>query len=167
VNEIEYKELLLKLQMRQFALVQEISDAEMRKADLENEMANLKATIAKLQPLCGETPDPDDLSGLGFSEAVKKAIYLSGTSRLSPNEVKEVLEKRGFSLSGYSNPMASIYTILNRLKERDEIVAEWEGLRVFYKANPKKFRRGRIARLRNARRIKGTVDPASIKPPAS
>jgi hypothetical protein len=157
VNESEYKVLLTTLRTRQFVLMHEISELEMRKADMDKEMANVKATIAKLQPLCGETPDPDDLSGLGFTDAVRKVIYLSGKQRISPNEIKDALEQKGFSLSGYSNPMASIYTILTRLHKQDELEPIWEGLSVFYKAKPKKLMRRRLGRLR-VRNVRPAVE---------
>ncbi len=36
-------------------------------------------------------------------------------------------------MSPYENPMSSIYTILNRMKDNDEIEIRREGLNVFYK----------------------------------
>ncbi len=52
---------------------------------------------------------------------------------LSPKDVRDELAKRGLDLSPYENPMSSIYTILNRMKDNDEIEIRREGLNVFYK----------------------------------
>jgi hypothetical protein len=54
-----------------------------------------------------------------ITEAVKVVLYVARlkAQRLTPVQVKETVEKRGFSLSTYSNPMASIHTILRRMKE--------------------------------------------------
>jgi len=67
---------------------------------------------------------------------------------MSPNDVKEALVKKGFDISGYSNPMASVYRILTRLKESDEIAAETEGFNVYYRCKRKSRYRLRSARLR-------------------
>jgi len=54
-------------------------------------------------------------------EAVKLTLVLAKArkERLTPLQIKEEAEKRGFDFSGYTNPMASIHTILRRMKESD------------------------------------------------
>jgi hypothetical protein len=54
-------------------------------------------------------------------EAVRLALFLAmgRKERLTPVQIKEEAERRGFSFSGYTNPMASIHTVLKRMKEAD------------------------------------------------
>ncbi len=109
-----------------------MTDLETRKSELEKEAANVRATINNLLPLCGKTPDVDDLSQLGFTDAIRRT-FESYRNRMSANDVKEELSKKGFDLTGYKSPMASIYRILKRLEEKGEIESETEGFSVYYK----------------------------------
>ena len=45
--------------------------------------------------------------------------------------------KAGFDLSGYSNAMASIHTILRRLEEGGEVEKKEEGLKTVFRWKPK------------------------------
>jgi hypothetical protein len=56
-----------------------------------------------------------------IAEAVKIALFLASArkERLTPVQIKESAEQRGFDFSGYTNPMASIHTILKRMREAD------------------------------------------------
>lgn len=132
-----YKEVLAQLKLRLNEIDAERSELEVRHADLDNEAVNVKATIAKLLPLCGETSSPNDLSGLGITDAVLKIVELNRPARLTAQQIKERLAQYGFELSGYSNPMASIYKILSRLEEAKKIEVERDGFSSFYKAKPK------------------------------
>lgn len=143
----EYAPMLLTLKARLGTIDAERAELDVRRSELDNEAMNIKATIAKLLPLCGETADPNDVSGLGFTDAVRQVIYLADKA-LSPAEVKEELSKKGFELSIYSSPMASIYKILSRLKDNDEVDTEMRSLTICYKKKP----RHRVLRTRSRRR---------------
>lgn len=54
-----------------------------------------------------------------IAEAVRVALYVARlkSERLTPVQIKEAAEERGFSFAEYTNPMASIHTILRRMKE--------------------------------------------------
>lgn len=54
-----------------------------------------------------------------ITEAVKITLFLARARKegLTPIQVKEQAEERGFDFSGYTNPMASIHTILKRMKD--------------------------------------------------
>jgi hypothetical protein len=56
-----------------------------------------------------------------ITEAVKLVLFIASprNERLTPTQVKERAEQRGFDFSTYTNPMASIHTILKRMKETD------------------------------------------------
>jgi hypothetical protein len=53
---------------------------------------------------------------------------------LTPTQIKEHIEARGFSLSEYTNPLASIHTILRRMKEADPPEVEYDEQNDTYKA---------------------------------
>lgn len=52
-----------------------------------------------------------------ITEAVKITIMLADArkERLTPTQIKDEAEKRGFNFSTYTNPLASIHTILRRM----------------------------------------------------
>jgi hypothetical protein len=56
----------------------------------------------------------------GFTDAIRKCLRAS-LEPLTPSEVKEMLPATGFDLSGYSNPLASIHTILKRLAKTEYV----------------------------------------------
>ncbi len=137
MTKADYEELVTKLKLRLFQIEGERSELEVRRAELDNEAANVKAAITKLLPLCGETANPEDLSGLGFTDAVLQVIELARPERLTAQQIKERLAEKGFELSGYTNPMASIYKILSRLDEAKKIETVREGFNSYYKATRK------------------------------
>jgi hypothetical protein len=63
-----------------------------------------------------------------ISEAVKAALFVAGArnERLTPPQIKELAEERGFDFSGYTNPLASIHTILKRMRELNPPEVEYD-----------------------------------------
>jgi hypothetical protein len=69
-----------------------------------------------------------------IAEAVKIALFIAAGRKtsLTPIEIKATAEERGFDFSSYSNPMASIHTLLKRMKDTtppevgfDENTGKW------------------------------------------
>jgi len=152
--------MLRTLRVRLAEIVQKRDELQVQAMELDKEAENVRATIGNLLPLCGESPDPNDLSGLGFTDAVRQVLILN-KEKMSALEVKEALEKKGFSLSGYANPLSSIYKILSRLDEKGEVTKETDGLlglSVYYKA------KRRHVQLFTKRR-KATLNLAALMPP--
>jgi hypothetical protein len=56
-----------------------------------------------------------------IAEAVKITLYIAQARgvRVTPLETKAIAEERGFDFSGYTNPMASVHSILKRMKDSD------------------------------------------------
>jgi len=56
-----------------------------------------------------------------IAESVKVALFIGlvNKERLTPTQIKEKAERRGFSFTEYTNPLASIHTILRRMKDAD------------------------------------------------
>ena len=82
-------------------------------ARLEAEVAALKQTIAAIAPLVGETAPS------GLTDAVRK-ILAEADEPLAASEIRDRLSTMGFDMKSYSNPLATIHTILRRLTESDE-----------------------------------------------
>ena len=139
--ETNYKEVLANFKNRLREIDGERADLEVRRADLDKEALHVKEMISKLMPLCGETASEDDVSGLGFTDAVLTVVQLARGERLSAQQIKERLAEKGFEISGYTNPMASIYKILARLEEAKKIIVEREGFSSFYKAKTSDIQR--------------------------
>jgi hypothetical protein len=57
---------------------------------------------------------------LGLTEAIKR-IFVQAKEPLLPMAVRDRLVESSFPLSGYSNPMAVIYTTITRLRDQDLI----------------------------------------------
>lgn len=133
--------MLETLRVRLCGLDNERDELDAKRVEIEKQIANIKAVINKMLPLCGLAASIDDLSTLGFTDAIRHVFLTSGehgalglaSAWLSPKDVRDELAKRGLDLSPYENPMSSIYTILNRMKDNDEIEIRREGLNVFYK----------------------------------
>jgi len=63
-----------------------------------------------------------------IAEAIKIALFVAYTrkERLTANQLKEHAEERGFDFSGYTNPMASVHTILKRMREATPPEVEYD-----------------------------------------
>lgn len=63
-----------------------------------------------------------------IAEAVKIVLFLATGRkvRMTPVQIKEEAQKRGFDFSSYTNPMASIHSILKRMKESDPPEADFD-----------------------------------------
>jgi hypothetical protein len=61
-----------------------------------------------------ETLD-DIIEPTGFTDAIRKVLQSANGEAMTATEVKDALPGVGFPLSGYSNPLASVHTILKRL----------------------------------------------------
>jgi hypothetical protein len=68
----------------------------------------------------------------GFTDVIRKALRSTG-EHLTANDVKDMLPNLGFTLDGYSNPLASIHTILKRLQKSGEVVLGIKEGRAAYK----------------------------------
>jgi hypothetical protein len=63
-----------------------------------------------------------------IAEAVKHVLFLAKirNERLTPVQIKETAESRGFDFGSYTNPMASIHTIVKRMKDSDPAELDFE-----------------------------------------
>lgn len=69
----------------------------------------------------------------GLTEAISESLRAMLHSSLSANEVRTWLEKKGFDLSDYSQPLATISVTLRRLEKSGRVKSTREGRKVTYK----------------------------------
>jgi hypothetical protein len=133
----EYKSIVVQLQWRQVRLEEERAALEVRRSEIDNERARVDGALARLMPLSGEICDPSQVTGMGFTDAIRHVMKYSSGRWMSPAEIRNDLAEKGFKVSGYTNPMASIYTILIRLTDMEELERSTENNKVLYRATEK------------------------------
>jgi hypothetical protein len=127
----ELKNALEILQTRLAGAQTKRSNLEIDLRETEAEITNLNQAINRILLVLGfEQGQP--LSELGITDAIRRVA--KSQAWMSAREVHEALEKQGFNLSAYENPMASIYKILTRLAEAGELENKKDGWNAFYKA---------------------------------
>jgi hypothetical protein len=67
----------------------------------------------------------DESKPRGLTETIKRVLRLA--KKLTPQEVREGLSEAGFPLGNYVNPLAVIYTTLNRLAEQGLVIKDGSG----------------------------------------
>jgi hypothetical protein len=87
-----------------------------QRAELEARLTQLTETIGMLTKLCGLTPK----ISWGLTDACR-AILRNAVNPMTPVEVRNRLAAIGFDLSEYSNELASIHTVLKRLRKAGEL----------------------------------------------
>jgi hypothetical protein len=100
----------------------------------DKQAAALAQTMRALAPLVGEQPPPDvqpaedaETPPGGMTDCVR-AILRKAVKPLTASEIRESLEAIGFDMKSYSNPLATIHTVLRRLGESGEVEATHEML---------------------------------------
>ena len=100
--------------------------AELERAHEEQErkIAELVKTVNFLAPLVGQqtvaaTPPA------GMTDCIRDVLK-DAPEPLTAAEIREKLEALGFDMKSYSNPLATIHTVLRRLTEADEVVTMHE-----------------------------------------
>src|ERR1041385_1871754 len=141
-------------------LMAEREELDSKRETIDNRITKLRNAIIGLGGLSGKTaygiatdyPElfPDTVTpDVGFTDAVREAFRLYKDYFFSPVEIRSEIEENGFDIKKYKNVLASIHSILKRLKNKGEIIEGTRDGKVVYKCNP----RGPLA-----------VDPEPAKP---
>lgn len=113
-----------------FEAKQDLARCLVKRQKLDHKIARLQAVISDLHNLCAEL---DQKSFEKRVDRVIKADQTKGITELSrvilkekffpmtTSELKASMEARKLNLSGYSNPMAVIHTVLKRLVQGGEV----------------------------------------------
>jgi hypothetical protein len=96
----------------------------------DQQIAALVQTMRAIAPLVGEEPpaagEAEAPHG-GMTDCVR-AILKKAAEPLTASEIRESLEAIGFDMKSYSNPLATIHTVLRRLTESSEVETTHEML---------------------------------------
>lgn len=136
MNQNEYKSKLS-------AFRKELAELEGQKAELESRIEALEVVVSALESLSGEEiREAMRLDDKGFTDACREV--LQSDYRLGFREARDIrdaLIERGFGLGHYTNPLASVHTILKRLVKQDEAQIRQKGSKTLYRFKPKYFPR--------------------------
>jgi hypothetical protein len=141
----EYAKILL-------AHVKKLAELGDRKRELDDQMDKLKALVRATYELMDEKEKAvysDEVGGTyraaqSLMHEVRSVLIREG-GFLTPTQIRDRLVKSGYNFSRYeSNPLVSIHSTLNRIKNELEIVTLEEGTKEY------RFRRN-AARNRNSR----------------
>ena len=122
----------------------EFDNLQTQRAQLKNnldecdkQIAALVQTINAIAPLVGEEPvaapatEEPDAPPAGITDSIR-TILAEAREPLSASEIRERLETMGFDMKSYSNPLATVHTVLRRLTESGEADAkEQDGVKKF------------------------------------
>jgi len=128
---VDYHEWFRNAKTEMARLIKENLEAQ-REIDSRNqEIAALQQTMKAIAPLAGEEApepaiDPEHPPG-GMTDSIR-AILKNACEPLSAAEIRECLEAMGFDMNSYSNPLATIHTVLRRLTEASEVETTHEML---------------------------------------
>jgi hypothetical protein len=128
---IDYTALYKSAQSELQALRSEKAELERSIANRDAQMAALVQTMNAIAPLVGEKPLEAPPNGdaenppAGMTGCIRTILAQAG-GPLSASEIRAKLESIGFDMKSYSNPLATIHTILRRLTESAEVEAHYE-----------------------------------------
>lgn len=110
----------------------ELAELEREKAKIEKRISELQQGIVGLSALAadeagGEKPQSmmDVLAGVGVETGLTDAVRMITSSfgfPMTPKQVRDALLHLGYDLSGYSNILASLHTIMKRLATAKELI---------------------------------------------
>ncbi len=115
-------------------LLERLASLETDVLDARNKIIHLDEMLKNLAPLAGRDDDGTNISGLGITDAIRSVLKTSG-KQLSAQDIRRLLNEKGFDLSGLTAPMSSIYKILSRLVDgtKKEVDREKGERGVFYR----------------------------------
>lgn len=100
--------------------IADLGESEQKVQDLGVRISDLRQTVTVLSKLCGvENVEVED--ALGLTAAIRKTFEESPLKDFSVQDIRLSLEARGFQTRRYGNLLASIHTVVNRLKDKGEI----------------------------------------------
>lgn len=93
---------------------------------------NRAAVIANFRELFPNLIDPD----VGITDVVRKVLSVEKNYYLTPVQIKEKLAASGYDISNQKNILASLHTILKRLKAQGQVVTGTRDGKTVYKWKP-------------------------------
>jgi hypothetical protein len=113
-----------------------IRELMVRKEELQEQIDKLKNLLAATAELMDESEQTAfveafrqlDSSRQGLTQAVRSVLTQAGREHSTPVQIRDQLVRSGYKFDGYqSNPLISVHSVLNRMKDELEIVILEEG----------------------------------------
>jgi chromosome segregation ATPase len=102
--------------------IEALGEAQQRTQELDDRILQLRQTVSALSKLCGEK-DFEVEDALGLTDSIRAALQNAPRSKsFTAQEVRLLLEARGFNTKRYGNLLASIHTVLKRLVDKGEVM---------------------------------------------
>jgi len=104
-------------------LQHEKAELERSVEEHEKQIAVLTRTVNFLAQMVGEPAIPavePDVAQAGMTGSIRE-ILKTAPEPLTASEIRDALASLGFDMKSYSNPLATIHTVLRRLSEADEV----------------------------------------------
>lgn len=119
MNQDSYKPALSQAKKDLEAAIQKRQDAIKTQDEADEEIADLRQTVAVLSKLCGEEVQlPKDEFGL--TDAIRMALKTYG-SALNAVQVRTRLEQLGYDVTSSESSLPAIHTVLKRLVLKGEL----------------------------------------------
>src|ERR1035437_5514839 len=105
---------------------EEKAELERALALRDQQIAALLQTMIAIAPLAGEEPPEAPAAAetetppVGMTDAIR-TILSKAREPLTAGEIRDRLEDTGFDMKSYSNPLATIHTVLRRLTESEKV----------------------------------------------
>jgi DNA-binding transcriptional ArsR family regulator len=123
-------------------LRRELQELCKQRRHIEMQMVNVNLALSSLARGIEDEAEREELlreikaarrKPAGLTEAISENLRAQVHSSVSANEVRGWLQREGFDLSEYSQPLATISVTLRRLEESGRVKATRKGRNVTYK----------------------------------
>lgn len=114
-------------------IMEEREALDERREVIDRRIAKLRRAATGLGSLCGKTAaslsrefpelfpesiDPDT----GLTDAIREILKTNAEIYCSPVFIRDELKNKGYDLNNYKNALASIHTVLKRLRTQNEVI---------------------------------------------
>ena len=113
---------------RHAALIAEKAALNVRRAEIDTEIAKLTPKIVSLSTVCEDIDPQSELgqflletTATGLTDGVRAVLRGNG-DWMAAIDIRNSLLRLGYNLSGYANAGAAIHTVLKRLTESQEVM---------------------------------------------
>ena len=114
-----YQRALVRAKKEMIALLKQRQQVDDRISRLKITIASLDALRQDSNPTGKSTSSPVELeANSGLTKSIRQILQGAAPLAVSANEIKQVMEQQGFDFGGYTSPLASIHTVLNRLVKK-------------------------------------------------
>lgn len=130
VSQVNYKQSLKAAAQELTELMEQQEGLEVKMEEVRERAAIVRRALNSLGALCDISP-PKEYPHLypsllerdvGFTDAIREVFRHDDMAMFTAVGVRDQLQAMGFDIAKYTNPLASIHTILKRLQRNKEVV---------------------------------------------